>query len=83
MMNMDQCGGLWGLTEHGLQTNQTAHKVVKVDGEIWFTVTSHQDLMERVVETETWNTQKLFTEDQRQRSQGSGHTDRFGLPDPC
>lgn len=52
---------LWfcqGLTEHGLQTNKTTHKVVEVNGEIWFAVTSHQDLMEWIVQTETWNTQK-------------------------
>lgn len=44
--------GFGGLTKHGLQTNQTADKVVKVDGKIGFTVTSHQDLMKRVVQTE-------------------------------
>lgn len=46
--------GQRGLTEHRLQTNQTANEAVKVNGEVWVTVASHQDLMERVVQTEPW-----------------------------
>lgn len=38
-----------GLTEHVLQTDQAAHKVVKVNGEVRLAVASHHGLMQRVV----------------------------------
>ena len=39
-------------TEHALQANQAGHKVIKVHGEVRITVASHQDLVQRVVQTE-------------------------------
>lgn len=42
------------LTEEELQTNEAAHKVVKVNAEVWFTVAGDDDLMQGVVEREAW-----------------------------
>lgn len=43
-----------GLTEHVLQTDQAGHKVVKVDGEVLLAIASHDGLMQRVVQAETY-----------------------------
>lgn len=43
-----------GLTEHVLQTDQAGHKVVKVDGEVLHAIASHDGLMQRVVQAETY-----------------------------
>lgn len=40
------------LTEEELQANEAAHKVVKVNAEVRFTVAGHDDLMQGVVERE-------------------------------
>lgn len=45
-----------GLTEHHLQPHQTAHEVVEVDGHVGVGVSSHQQLVDGVVEGETWRT---------------------------
>lgn len=41
------------LTEHHLQPHQTAHEVVEVDGHVGVGVSSHQQLVDGVVEAET------------------------------
>lgn len=38
------------LTEECLQADHAAHKVVKVNGEVFVTVARHNDLMQRAVE---------------------------------
>lgn len=40
------------LTEHHLQSHQTAHKVVEVDGHVSVRVAGHQQLVDGVVEGE-------------------------------
>lgn len=40
------------LTKEELQSNEAAHKVVKVNAEVRFTVAGHDDLMQGVVERE-------------------------------
>lgn len=42
------------LTEHHLQLHQTTHKVVELDGQVHVGVSSHQHLVDGVVQSETW-----------------------------
>lgn len=42
------------LTEHHLQPHQAAHEVVEVDGHVGVGVSGHQQLVDGVVEGETW-----------------------------
>jgi len=42
------------LTEHHLQPHQTPREVVEVDGHVGVGVTSHQQLVDGVVEREPW-----------------------------
>lgn len=40
------------LTEHHIQTHKAGHKVIKVDGHVWLSVASHEDLINAIVQSE-------------------------------
>lgn len=52
-----------GLTEHHLQPHQTRHEVVEVDGHVGVGVSSHQQLVDGVVESETCRMTGSVTEE--------------------
>ncbi|KAG9334895.1 hypothetical protein JZ751_006375 [Albula glossodonta] len=51
MHHSERCEGN-KLTEQGLQTNQAAHKVIKVNGEFRVAVAGHCDLVQGIIERE-------------------------------